>query len=159
MYSGIWIERIAWAFPNMQSKTNGLTWPGNSVYTLVWFGSPNNELYGLWVPSWCPARARKLIHSFIYYWTTQSLQFSKSNWRIQAMVEPILQPYLGKEVSQQSYPTVLSQWRIHPFLSSELEQLPHPKIDHNSRPHLPKDMASRHTQKQRLSCFVKNCLC
>ena len=34
-----------------------------------------------------------------------------------------------------------------PSMSSELEQLPSPKIDHNSWSHLPKDITSRHTQK------------
>lgn len=39
-----------------------------------------------------------------------------------------LQPHLGKEQSQESYPTVLSQ--LH---TKELKQLPHPKIDQNKQ--------------------------
>lgn len=44
-----------------------------------------------------------------------------------------------------------------PSPSSELKQLPHPKTDHN-RLHLPKDFTSRHTQKHKLSCLLRNCL-
>ena len=48
----------------------------------------------------------------------------------------------------------------HPlFLFSELEQLPCPRIDYNSRPHLPKVITSKHIQKSQLSWLVMNCLC
>lgn len=61
-------------------------------------------------------------------------------------MEPIRQPHLGKEPSQQSYPTVLSQWHTLTLLSSELKQLLHPKVDYNSRPQMPKEFTNRHPE-------------
>lgn len=45
-------------------------------------------------------------------------------------MEPILQPHLGREPSQQSYPAALSQWHIPLNPCSNPEVLPHPNIDH-----------------------------
>lgn len=55
-------------FPTLQSKTISLTWPRHSVHTLIWFESPNNDLYGAWVLCCCPARAGKLICNLFDYW-------------------------------------------------------------------------------------------
>ena len=52
-------------------------------------------------------------------------------------MEPILWLHLGKEPSQQFYPTVLSQGHL---LTSELKQWPHPKIDPDSKIYLSKDI-------------------
>lgn len=146
--------------PYMQSKTSGVTWPGNLVHTLTWFIFPNNNLYGPWVPSCCSSKTVKLLHSPINYWIQHPVStISKPDQRIQAILEPILQPHLGREPSQQSFPVVLSEWHPTPSLSSELEQLPHPKIDHHSRSHLPKGIISRHARKPTLSWLVKDYLC
>lgn len=63
----------------------------------------------------------------------------------------ILQPHLDRGKNS----TVLSNYFLEmlqpPSPASELEQLPHPKIGHNSRTHLPKDITSIYTQKLKLS--------
>ena len=47
-----------------------------------------------------------------------------------------------------------------PFLplTSELRQWLLPKVNPNSKPHLPKNITSRHTQNTKLSSVMKNCL-
>ena len=55
-------------FPTLQSKTISLTSPRHSVHTLIWLESPNNDLYGEWVLSCCPARAGKIIRNLFHYW-------------------------------------------------------------------------------------------
>lgn len=105
-----------------------------------------------------------VLHSPIYYWLWYpALTISKSNQRIQSTMEPILKPYLGREPSQQSSPTVLSQRHtpLHPCPQNSPEssgwalgELPHPKIN-NGRPHLLKDIARRHTQKPQMSWMAR----
>lgn len=43
-------------------------------------------------------------------------------------------------------------------LTSVFKELPHPKIDPNSRPHLPKDITSRQVQKPKQSWLLKKAL-
>lgn len=67
-YSDIWTESTAGGFYCLQSKTGGSVWPGNSVHSLAWFGSPNNKLCRSWSSSYCSTRAEKLSHSPTYCW-------------------------------------------------------------------------------------------
>lgn len=75
-----------------------------------------------------------------------SQPFCKPDQTIQPTVDTILQSHLRRKPSQQSYPTVFSQWYNLPSPNSDLKHLPCPKIDHNNRLHLPKDITSRHAQ-------------
>ena len=106
-----------------------------------------------------PRQASWFIAPSTTKFRTQFQPSSKFNQRIQATIEPILQPHLGRRPSQQPCPTVLSKWHTHPPLSSELRQLPCPTLDNNSRSHLPKDFTNRLTQKPIWSWLVKNFLC
>lgn len=59
-------DNTACAFPCLQRKTSGLTWPGYSVNILALYESPNNKPVRPWVSFCCPSRAGKLILSLIY---------------------------------------------------------------------------------------------
>lgn len=111
-------------------------------------------------PILLPDRARKLIHSpLTNEYCTQSWPPVKPDQRIHTTVESILQPLMGREPNQQSHPAVLSLWHIPTSLSSEPQQLPCPKMDHNSQFSLPMDITIRHIQKGKWRWLVKNYLC
>lgn len=104
-----------------------------------------DELHSPWALACFPARTGKITLGFIC--NIQSQPSSKLDQRIQATVEPILQPHLYRKQSQQSHPIVLSWWQNPQSLSSELYLFSHTKIDCNSRPYLPKDISTRYIQK------------
>lgn len=68
-------------------------------------------------------------------------------------MEPILQPYLGREQSQKSYLIILSQ-KYHP--RPQPEQWTNLKIHPDGKSHLSKDITIRHVQKPKMSQLVKN---
>ena len=128
-------------------------------YTLTWFRSPNNELYRCWIPSCCPARAGKLIHSL-------NLLLNKvpSLDHLESLIGESNQPWSPSHSLTQignrawnpiqlfhASGTSLPSLRTNSCLTS--------KTDKNSPSHLPKDISSKHTQKPKLSWLVKSHLC
>lgn len=86
----------------------------------------------------------------------QSQPSSKPDQSIQATAESILWPHLGRERSQQSYPTVaLSQWHIPPISILSAWTVALPQKYNDNRPHLPLDITTRHTQNPKLTWLVE----
>lgn len=147
MYRVTWTDNAAQGFPHLQSKTVALLTKEFNAHSGQ-IRIPNQCAILARVPSSYPAKAGKLIHnSTTTEYSIQSKPSSKPKQRIQTTMELILQPHLGREPSQQSCPTVLSQRHTSLLPSSGLKQLPCLKIGPNSKSYLPKNINSRHIQK------------
>ena len=108
-----------------------------------------NKLCRPWVLSSRPARAEKLVHSLNEgQRSTQSQPSSKPDQRFQEIAKIIPQLPLRREASQQCYLAILGQCHT-PYLRALTAACL--KIDSTRRPHLPKDVTSRHVQKPTLS--------
>lgn len=134
--------------PCPQKRAVGPIWPGNSWAVLFDLGPQITHCHLAW--------SVKLMYSppTADYNSNQSCLPRKSGQRFLANVEFILQPCLGRALSQQSYPIVPGQWQ-HPLPYLKAWTLSW--IDPNSKLYLPKEATSWPIQYPKLSWLVKGC--
>ena len=121
-----------------------------------WLGSPNNEMYRLWVLYCCHARAQK-SHLLLDIVTSPNHLVSLTRESRQPWSPSYSLTCVGDQASSTIQQFSASGTTPIPILRAETITLP--SIKHNSRPLLPKNITSRHTPKPKLSSLLKNCLC